>query len=174
MTTFKNLLQNHNAISTKLGTKHPRVKGIQICSKEGHIPFQGKIILKIHCWLLKVFFSRTIGSLSNKLGTKHLWNTQISSNEGPSPFPQWDKCLLPQNLNQTWHKASFGEFDSKLFKGGSRSFSKGDGSNFKPASVYIHSFAQTCCLLGNVAEVSSVANGPLVWFALYTHCNFLL
>ena len=119
---------------------------------------------------INVFFLK----ISNKLGTKHLWNTQISSNEGPSPFPQWDKCLLPQNLNQTWHKASFGEFDSKLFKGGSRSFSKGDGSNFKPASVYNHSFAQTCCLLGNVAEVSSVANGPLVWFALYTHCNFLL
>ena len=29
------LLQNKWSISTKLGTKHPRVKGIQVCSNEG-------------------------------------------------------------------------------------------------------------------------------------------
>ena len=26
-------------ISTKVGTEHPRVKGIQVCSNEGHRPF---------------------------------------------------------------------------------------------------------------------------------------
>ena len=33
------LLQNHWANSTKLVTKHPWVKGIQICSNEGPCPF---------------------------------------------------------------------------------------------------------------------------------------
>ena len=44
------------------------------------------------------------------------------------------------------------------------SFSKGDGSNFKPASVYIHSFAQTICLLGNVAEVRAMQPVGLTCF----------
>ena len=30
---------------TKLGTKHPWVKGIQVCSNEGPRPFQGEIIV---------------------------------------------------------------------------------------------------------------------------------
>ena len=33
-------------ISTKLGTKHPWVKGIEVCSNEGPRPFQGEIITK--------------------------------------------------------------------------------------------------------------------------------
>ena len=39
---FHLLLQNHWAISTKLDTKHPREKVIQVCSYEAL--FQGKII----------------------------------------------------------------------------------------------------------------------------------
>ena len=33
-------------ISTKLDTKHPWIKGIQVCSNEGLILFQGQIIMK--------------------------------------------------------------------------------------------------------------------------------
>ena len=38
-TRFKNLLQNHLAISTKLGTKHTLVKEIQVSSNEEPNPF---------------------------------------------------------------------------------------------------------------------------------------
>ena len=42
-------------ISTKLGTKHPRVDGNQVCSNEGHVLFQGENneIAKIHRQILK-------------------------------------------------------------------------------------------------------------------------
>ena len=33
-------------LSTKLGTKHPRMKVIQVCSNEGPRPFQMEIITK--------------------------------------------------------------------------------------------------------------------------------
>ena len=33
-------------ISTKLGTKYPWVKGIQVCSNKGPALFQGEIIMK--------------------------------------------------------------------------------------------------------------------------------
>ena len=60
-------------ISTKLGTKYPWVKGIQVCSNEGPRPFQrgdNWEIIKINRQLLKIF-SRTNGPFSNKLGTKY-------------------------------------------------------------------------------------------------------
>ena len=43
-------------------TKHPWIKGIQVCSDEGPRPFPGRDnyeIAKIHWWNLKIFFSRT-------------------------------------------------------------------------------------------------------------------
>ena len=41
---------------------------------------------------LKIFFSRTIGSISSKLGTKHSWvmESQVCSNEGSRHFPSGD------------------------------------------------------------------------------------
>ena len=63
-------------ISTKLGTKHSWVKGIQVCPNEGPRPFprgDNYEIVKIHWQNLKIFFSRTTGSISSKLGTKHSW-----------------------------------------------------------------------------------------------------
>ena len=98
-------------ISTKLGTKHPWVKGIQVCSNEGPLPFprgdtcnyeevngsamlfiKGDIhkIAKIHWRNLKIFSSRTTGPISTKLGTKHPWVKGIQNylNEGPRPFPR--------------------------------------------------------------------------------------
>ena len=46
---------------------------------------------------IKIFFSRTSGLISRRLGTKHPWvkRIQVCSNEGPSPFP---------NFNKTGHK----------------------------------------------------------------------
>ena len=39
-----------------------------------------------------IFFSRTTGPISTKLGTKHPWvkGIQVCSNEGPRPFPRGD------------------------------------------------------------------------------------
>ena len=48
---FHLLLKNHGPISTKLGTKHPCLMGIQVCSNEGPRPFprgDNKEIAKIH------------------------------------------------------------------------------------------------------------------------------
>ena len=70
------LLQNQLSISPKLGTKHPWVKGIQVCSNEGPRPFprgDNYEIVKIHWRNLKIFFSRTTGPISAKLGTKYPW-----------------------------------------------------------------------------------------------------
>ena len=39
-----------------------------------------------------IFFSRTTGPMSTKLGTRHPWvkRIQVCSNEGPHPFPRGD------------------------------------------------------------------------------------
>ena len=61
-------------ISTKLGTKHPWVKGIQVCSNEGPRPSQrgdNWEMIKLNWQLLKIFFSKTTGPSSTKLGTKY-------------------------------------------------------------------------------------------------------
>ena len=73
-------------ISTKLGTKHPWMKGIQVCSNEGLCPFprgDNYKIAKIYC---RIF-------LKNLVLQNH-WAI----------------------FNQTWLKASLGEGDSSLFK----------------------------------------------------------
>ena len=86
---FKNLLSRSTGpISTKLGTKHPWVSGINICSNEGPCPFpmgDNYEIVKIHWRNLKIFFSRTIGPISTNLGTKYplVKGIQVSSNEEP-------------------------------------------------------------------------------------------
>ena len=49
-------------ISTKLGTKHPWLKGIQTGYNYN--------IAKIHCRNLKIFFSKTTGTISTKLRHK--------------------------------------------------------------------------------------------------------
>ena len=76
-----------------------------------------------------IFFSRTTGPISIKRGTKHPWVTGIQerSNEGIRPFQgeiitkiaKFKNLFLQNhlaNFNQTWHKTSLGEEDSKLFK----------------------------------------------------------
>ena len=59
---------------------------------KGPANFQGEIITKLHWQILKIFFSRTTGPISTKLGTNHLWGKgiQVCTNEGPCPFPRED------------------------------------------------------------------------------------
>ena len=83
---FKKFLRTTWPISTKLGTKHPWVKGIQVCSNEGPHPFprgDNYNTAKIHWQNLKIFFSRTTEPISTKLGTKHFWvkGTQSFTNK---------------------------------------------------------------------------------------------
>ena len=78
-------------ISTKLGTKHPWVKGIYVGANEGPCPFPRADyykIAKMQWRILKIFFSLTTGRMSTKLGKKHPWanGTQVCSNEGSCTF----------------------------------------------------------------------------------------
>jgi hypothetical protein len=60
-------------ILTRLGTYHPWVKGIQVCSKEGDSPSprgDNSERVKMHCTFLKIF-SRTSRPKSIKLGTNY-------------------------------------------------------------------------------------------------------
>ena len=68
-------------ISTKLETKHPRVKGIQIFQNEGpHLFPRGDNceMVKIQYPRLKIFLSRNIRPISFKLSTKQPWVKGIS------------------------------------------------------------------------------------------------
>ena len=70
------------------GFKYVQVKGPSL--------FQGEIITqiaKIHWRNLKIFFSRTTGSISTKLDTKHPWvkEIQVCSNAGSCPFPRVER-----------------------------------------------------------------------------------
>ena len=131
-------------ISTKLDTKHPWVKGIQVCSDEGPRPFprgDNSEIVNLYLKFLKIFFSITTGPIWTKLGTKHSWveGIQFCSNEGARPFLkgvnneiaeihlQNFKIFLQNhwaNFNQTLQKAFLGERNSILFKWIGPPFSK--------------------------------------------------
>jgi hypothetical protein len=83
----------HNSI--KLGTNHPWVKGIQVCSNKGPGPLQrGDNHKNVIIWWghLKIFFSRTIGPILTILRTIYIWikGIQICSKEGDSPCPRGD------------------------------------------------------------------------------------
>ena len=83
-------------ISTKLGTYHSWVKGIQFCSNDGSYPFPREDNYKIgECSDNLKICSRTtsllyfnLESISTKLCKKQSWVKEISvcSNEGPHPF----------------------------------------------------------------------------------------
>ena len=71
-------------ISTKLDTKYPWVKEIQVCSNEGpRLSQRGDNweIIKINWQLLKIFYFRTTELISTKLVTVHPWvkGTQVCS-----------------------------------------------------------------------------------------------
>ena len=87
-------------ISTKLGTKHPLVKGIRICWNEGpQLFFKGRClreIAKMHWRNFKIFFSRTTMPISTKHGAKHPWvkGIHVCSNEGFRHFPMGDSYAI--------------------------------------------------------------------------------
>jgi hypothetical protein len=61
-------------ILTRLGTKHPCLKGIQVCSKEWDSPSprgDNSERVKMHWKFLRIFFSRTSRPKSIKLGTNY-------------------------------------------------------------------------------------------------------
>ena len=73
-------------ISTKLGTKHHWMKGIQLCSNEGSHSIDDNKMAKIHWRNLKIFFSRPAMPISITLDTKLLMDVIfVCSNEGPNP-----------------------------------------------------------------------------------------
>ena len=70
-------------ISTKLGTKHPWVKGNQVCSNKGLHPFPREDNSN------NTLTTFTTSPISTILGTKHPWvkGIQVCTNEWPCPFP---------------------------------------------------------------------------------------
>ena len=105
------------SISTKLGTKHLWVKGIQVHSNEGPCSLlrgDNYEIAKIHWQNFKIYFSRTTGPILTKLGTKNscVKGIQVCSNVGPCPFLRGDNYEIAEiqwillkkywaNFNQT-------------------------------------------------------------------------
>jgi hypothetical protein len=88
-------------------------KGIQVCSNERRHPFlieDHSKRVKIHQKYLKIFFFRTIGSISTRLGTNHLWDKgiQVCSNEGQHPSLRGDNSKRVKI-----HKKSFKIFFSR-------------------------------------------------------------
>ena len=93
-------------ISTKLGTNHSWVQGIQVCSNERTRPFprgDNKEITNIHWRNLKIFFLRTTGPISAKFGTKHpsVMQNHVCSNDGTCPFPRGDQYEIVKIYWQT-------------------------------------------------------------------------
>ena len=81
----------------KLGTKHSWVTGIQVCSNEGHRPFpkgDNCEIAKIHRRNLKIFFSRTIGPISTKLGILGCRGFKFVQIKNHSILMKWDNGVL--------------------------------------------------------------------------------
>jgi hypothetical protein len=107
--SFKNLLlQNHSANLTRLGTDHPLVEGIQVCStcsNEGNIPSprgDNSKRVKIHRKFLKIF-SRTSRPKLIKLNTNYPWvkGIQVCSNKGPGTIQSGDNH---KNVKMGWVK----------------------------------------------------------------------
>ena len=95
-------------MSTKLGTFHPWVKRIQVCSNEEPHPFprgDNYEIAKMHWWNLKIFFSKTTEPISINVGTKYPWvnGFQVCSNENEEPINSYkvnNVQLFFSSLNQ--------------------------------------------------------------------------
>ena len=81
---------------------HPWVKGIHVSSIEGSRPFasgDNYEKAKIHSRNLKIFFFRTSGSISTKLGTKHPWGVkeiQVCSNQETFISHKVNNCFFSQ------------------------------------------------------------------------------
>ena len=99
------LLQNHWAIWTKLGTEHPCVKGMQVCSNERPSPFprgDNYEIVKTHWRHLKIFHSKTTGPVSMKLGTKYALAFVCGLSYHSRIFTQMETSPLPMKGCKFW------------------------------------------------------------------------
>ena len=83
-------------ISTKFGTKHPWVDGIHIFTNKGPHPSSrgdNNKIIKIYGEYFKIFYFRSTGPISTKLGIKHPWIQEIQilfSNKESCPSTRGD------------------------------------------------------------------------------------
>jgi hypothetical protein len=105
-------------ILTRVGTNHPWMKGIQVCSKKGECPSprgDNSKIVKILWTFLKMFF-RTRRPNSTKLCTNYPWvkGIHVCSNEGSGPFQRGD--------NHNTVKNGVGSFKNLLFQTNSANF----------------------------------------------------
>ena len=112
------LLQNHWANFNKTWHKVFLSEGIQVRSNEEPRPFPRSDdyeIAKVHWWVWKIFFSRTTGPISSKLGTNHFWvkGIQVFTNEGPRCFSRGDNYEI---VKIHWHllQKHLANFQSKL------------------------------------------------------------
>ena len=126
---FHHFLQNHLANFNNLNTKHPWVKGIQVCPNEGSRPFpMGRWLCKseneltkfknllLHNYViaenLKIFLSHR-ANISQALHKASFGNGD--SNEEPWPFPRGDNYEIAklhwQNMKSLLqnHKANFNQ-----------------------------------------------------------------
>ena len=164
---FRNPLQNHQQVPSKFGTKHPWVKRIQFCLKEGPVFFQGRIltnVAKIHFQNLKVI-PRTTGSISIKLCSKDSRERTFTfvQIEGPSHFQvnittkqrkyldeiKSDLQSHQINFNQTFYKTDFIEGDLSLFKRSTCHCPKGNSNENRIVSKihgrhFLHNVVHTC------------------------------
>jgi hypothetical protein len=90
-------------ILIRLGTNHPWVKGIQVCSKEEDSPSprgDNSETVKIHWKFLKIFFG-TSRPNSIKLGTNYSWvkGIQVCSIKGPGRLQRGDNH---KNVKMGW------------------------------------------------------------------------
>ena len=119
--TFSSSREPFGPISTKLGTKHPWMKGIRICSMKGFRSFprgDNYEIVKIHWQFSKIFF-RTSRPIATKLGPKHPWVKRIQncSNEGFCSFFQGEKIMKLRKYIDNFRKSSsehLGQFQPNL------------------------------------------------------------
>ena len=111
------------AILTRLGTNHPWVEGIQVCSNEEERPSprgDNSKRVKIHQHFFKIFF-RTSWPNSIKLNTNYPWTKkiQVCSIKGPGPLQRRDNCKKGvgsfKNLILKNYEARKAEFYMKAF-----------------------------------------------------------
>ena len=149
-------------ISTKLGTKHPWVKGIQVF----------------------IFSPRTIGLISTELCTNHSWVQSFKNlikwravpfskgrllQNSENTLMEITKLLQNHwaNLNQTWHNASLDKGYSSCSNVGSRPFSRMD--NREIAKIHcqnLNIFSRTAWPISTKQSLGEGDSNLFKWWAL--------
>ena len=130
LTKFKIFFSSNTVpISTKLGTKHPLVKEIQVNSNEVPGPFQSRnnyVIAKIDWRSLKIIFSKeTLGqfqpTLKKGYSNQFKWGAMVISkakwlrNSEKRLTNYKKKHWARAKFNQIFHKAFLVERDSRFY-----------------------------------------------------------